>query len=181
MLYMGIGGSTLLFLVIFFVFLKKEFVNQNIPYSLPSSLWLSTFTIIFSSFTLWLCSRYFELQQFKLMRTLMLITLFLGFLFMYLQFMAWRNMINQNMSLANNTGASFVYIFTGLHLVHLLAGVVGLFITSVKVMRKTEYVDAFIYSQNPPNKLNLRLISIYWHFLDILWLIIFGFLVYHAS
>jgi cytochrome c oxidase subunit III len=47
--------------------------------------------------------------------------------------------------------------------------------------QRMEYVDSFVYSVNPPNQLKVKLISIYWHFIDILWVAIFLFLLYHAS
>jgi cytochrome c oxidase subunit III len=32
-----------------------------------------------------------------------------------------------------------------------------------------------VYAVNPPNQLKLKLITIYWHFVDVLWLYLFAF------
>ncbi|MFN3590499.1 MAG: heme-copper oxidase subunit III, partial [Spirosomataceae bacterium] len=64
--------------------------------------------------------------------------------------------------------------------VHTAGGVIALIVAVVDAWRNRKYVDSFVYSVNPPNQLRLKLISIYWHFVDILWLILFLFLAYHA-
>ena len=46
-------------------------------------------------------------------------------------------------------------------------------------IKNHSYVDAFVFSVNPPNQLKIKLITIYWHFVDVLWLYVFGFLLYH--
>jgi cytochrome c oxidase subunit III len=181
MLYLGFFGSCLLFSAVFFMFIKKEMVNQDIPIRLPWTIWLSTAFIIFSSFTLIAANSLFKTQKFEWLRYFLLITFLSGLAFLYTQFQVWRILFYTNQTLSNNTAASFIYILTGLHLVHILGGIVALFITISKIFRRGNYVDTFIYTVNPPNQLNIKLLSIYWHFLTILWLIIVLFLQYHAA
>ena len=73
----------------------------------------------------------------------------------------------------------FVYIISGVHLLHILVGLVFLTIMLVEAMRRRPYVDSFVYSVNPPNKLKIRLITLYWHFVDLLWIGLFIFLLVH--
>jgi cytochrome c oxidase subunit III len=181
MLYLGLFGSCLLFSAVFFMFIKKEMVNQDIPIHLPWTIWLSTAFIIISSFTLIAASVLFKTQKFDWLRYFLLITLFCGLAFLYTQFQVWKGLFYTNQKLNNNTSASFIYILTGLHLVHILGGIVALFITISKIFRRGNYVDTFIYTVNPPNQLNIKLLSIYWHFLSILWIVIVLFLQYHAA
>jgi cytochrome c oxidase subunit III len=181
MLYLGLFGSCLLFSAVFFMFIKKEMVNQNIPIQLPWTIWLSTAFIIVSSFTLIAANNLFKTQKFEWLRYFLLITLLCGLAFFYTQFQVWKSLFYTNQKLNNNTSAAFIYILTGLHLVHILGGVVALFITISKIFRRGTYVDTFIYTVNPPNQLNIKLLGIYWHFLTVLWLIIVLFLQYHAA
>ncbi|RYF59631.1 MAG: heme-copper oxidase subunit III, partial [Cytophagaceae bacterium] len=36
-----------------------------------------------------------------------------------------------------------------------------------------------VYSVNPPNQLKIKLITLYWHFVDVLWVVLFVFLLFH--
>lgn len=181
MLYLAIFGSTLLFLAIFVIFLKKELVNQNIPLVLPKVFWASSVAILGSSLSIFLAKKNLENQFFKGFKTNLGITYLLGLAFLVLQITGWMELANRGFTMANNTGVSFLYILSGLHILHTFGGIVGLSLTVAKVFRNKSYVDSFVYSVNPPNQLNFKLIYIYWHFLDVLWLFIFLFLLYHAT
>ncbi len=181
MLYLGLLGSALIFSAIFFIFLKKELANQDIPIRLPWTIWLSTGFIIISSFTLWAASSLFKTQVYAYLRMFLVLTLVCGLAFLLTQFTVWKSLLNTNQLLNNNTSASFIYILTGLHLAHILGGIIALSITIYRIFKKGNYVDTFIYTVNPPNQLNIKLLSIYWHFLTLLWLIIVLFLQYHAA
>ena len=180
MMYLAIFGSSLLFLFILFVFLKKEFDNQNIRVPLLPIFWVSTLFILASSASISWANRVFRNQKFQSYRISISITLLLGFLFLAAQLLGWQQLFDANITMANDTGGSFIYILSGLHIVHTAGGVIALIAAVVDAWRNRNYVDSFVYAVNPPNQLRLKLISIYWHFVDVLWLILFLFLVYHA-
>jgi cytochrome c oxidase subunit 3 len=81
--------------------------------------------------------------------------------------------------MSSSVSAAFVYVISGVHLAHILGGILLLIIVFVEALRNFKYVDSFVYSVNPPNQLKLTLVSIYWHFVDVLWVILFLFLLYH--
>jgi cytochrome c oxidase subunit 3 len=179
-MYLAIFGSSLLFLFILFVFLKKEFDNQNIRVPLLPIFWVSTLFILASSASISWANRVFRNQKFQSYRISISITLLLGFLFLAAQLLGWQQLFDANITMANDTGGSFIYILSGLHIAHTAGGVIALIVAVVDAWRNRKYVDSFVYAVNPPNQLRLKLISIYWHFVDILWLILFLFLAYHA-
>lgn len=181
MLYLAIFGSIILFVAIFTIFLKKEIVNQDIPLVIPKVFWASSAVISISSLTIALAKESLQNQIFNRFKLYLAITYFLGLLFLVLQISGWVELANKGFTIANHTGVSFLYILSGLHILHTFGGLVGLSITVAKVFRNKSYVDSFVYSVNPPNQLNFKLIYTYWHFLDILWIFIFLFLLYHAS
>jgi cytochrome c oxidase subunit 3 len=88
-------------------------------------------------------------------------------------------MQRMDVRLHNNTAGAFLYVITGVHLLHILGGLFLLVITLVNAVRRTTYVDAFVYSVNPPNQLKLKLVTVYWHFVDALWVYLFLFFLYH--
>jgi cytochrome c oxidase subunit 3 len=87
------------------------------------------------------------------------LTAALGLVFVLGQISAWRNLAAQGLFLATNPSSSFFYLFTALHAVHLLGGMGGLFYVLRKLIR----------SRGAGETSGLSAFSIYWHFMDLLW------------
>jgi cytochrome c oxidase subunit 3 len=181
MLYLAMAGSVILFSFIFFVFLRKEYLNQDIPFVVPKILWVSTIVLLLSSLFLEVAKKNLEKQIFAGFKFSLGISFVLGIIFFVCQYWAWKELLIKGYTMDKHTGASFVYVFSGLHLAHALGGIVAMSITIYRSFKQKNYVENFVFSVNPPNLLNLRLVSHYWHFLGILWILIFLFMVYHAS
>jgi len=62
---------------------------------------------------------------------------------------------------ADNVSSSWMYILTGLHLAHLLGGIISLIVVTIKSLLKK-------YNEN--DIVGIQVSSVYWHFLGILWL-----------
>lgn len=71
-----------------------------------------------------------------------------------------------NLKQQRNTASSYIYVITALHILHVLSGL--LYLISV-------VLAAFRMQFSSDNYLRISLISIYWHFLDALWVILFLF------
>ena len=181
MLYLSMLGSGLLFFFVLFVFVKRKLDNAGLFVPVPDSFWVSTVAIILSSGTISGANHFFVKEKFNNYRLTIAVTLGLGILFLASQAWGWQELLNKNIRLDNDTGGSFVYVLSGLHLAHTLGGVLALLVVVYDAFRNKTYVDAYVYSVNPPNQLRLKLTTIYWHFVDILWLILFVFLLYHAA
>lgn len=181
MLWLGVIGSSLLFASIFVTFLLRGEGNSDRFIALPDMFWLSTLVILFSSILLHEANMAFRQERFLHYRLFLGATLTLGVAFMLLQISGWLEMIDNEVFVNQNTSIGLVYILTGLHLLHILAGVVYLTVLFLKAWKNRSYVDSFVYSVNPPNVLRLKLVTRYWHFVDALWLVVFLFMVllYH--
>ena len=132
---------------------------------------ISTVIIILSSFLLFFIKPL--LKKGKSVFSLVFIVLILGILFSYFQIKGWQQLTIDGVYLTgagSNVAGSFLYILTLTHLLHLVGGLVGLCISTIKSKQN-------LYSIN--NYLGLELISIYWHFLTILWVILFAFLKFY--
>lgn len=68
----------------------------------------------------------------------------------------------------NNTASSFIYALTGVHLLHWIGGIIALLVVFIRGLR-----DKYTKS----DYLGITLGSIYWHFLGILWLYLYVFLI----
>ncbi|QRR02552.1 cytochrome c oxidase subunit 3 [Dyadobacter sandarakinus] len=177
MLWLGVVGSSLVFTTIFIIFLLHARKESSHLIALPDMFWLSTLVIMFSSITLHEANLAFTSERFLHYRVFLGSTLILGLSFMLLQITGWTEMMNAGVFKTVNTAAGFVYLLTGLHLLHILAGVFYLINLFRKAVKNRTYVDSFVYSVNPPNRLRIRLFTTYWHFTGALWLVVFLFLV----
>ncbi|HEV7381556.1 MAG TPA: cytochrome c oxidase subunit 3 [Dyadobacter sp.] len=177
MLWLGVIGSSLVFTSIFVVYLLKMNAENNYFVALPDMFWLSTLVILFSSITLHEANLAFVQERFLHYRVFLGSTAILGLTFMVLQVTGWLEMIESGIILHDNNSSGFVYLLTGLHLMHILAGIVLLGLLFRKAIKNRTYIDSFVYSVNPPNVLRLKLVTRYWHFVDALWLVVFIVLV----
>ncbi len=71
--------------------------------------------------------------------------------------------------MSGNPAGSFIYVIAGVHLIHILGGVVAFAYQLIKTRKnifKTE------------NQVGLEILATYWHFVDILWLYLFFFFMF---
>jgi cytochrome c oxidase subunit 3 len=104
--------------------------------------------------------------------SLLLGTLLLGILFSFSQIQGWGDLVAQGVYLTgegSNASGSFIYAITLMHLLHLIGGLIALTITTIK---------SKIGKYTKDNYLGIQLVSIYWHFLGLLWLYLFLFFTY---
>ena len=88
------------------------------------------------------------------------VTVVLGLLFVVGQVLAWRALAARGLFVATNPSSSFFYVFTVLHALHLVGGIGGLLYVR---RRSTGAVGRAPMSA-------LGAVSLYWHFMDVLWL-----------
>ena len=153
-----------------FIVEKADVVNWKV-FILPDQFEISTVIIIISSLLLLFVKPL--LKNGKSIFSLVFIVFILGILFTYFQIKGWQQLTNQGVYLTgvgSNVAGSFLYILTLTHLLHLFGGLVGLCISTIKSKQN-------LYSIN--NYLGLELTTIYWHFLTILWIILFSFLKFY--
>ena len=141
-------------------------------FELPRLFYVSTAIIIISSVTMnWTLSSVRK-NDFKNVKIAALITLLLGMAFVVCQFKAWGQLVDQQVFFAgksSNVSGSYLYALTGLHLAHLAFGMMALIVVWVKSLGQ---------KYNSENILGVRLCAIFWHFLDILWIYLFLFLLF---
>jgi len=131
------------------------------PIRLPETLWLSTGLILASSVTFEIARRLFRKGKWRVASRFLIATASLGAAFLASQITAWRELVKQGVYMSGNPHSSFFYIFTVLHAAHLVGGLVALFVILLGRSKRRELVDVSTY---------------YWHFLGILWLVLFAVL-----
>ena len=180
MLIVGIVGIVFLFLTISLLYVLRKSGTDWVAFHIPAIFWVSTSMILLSSITLHQANVCFKREYFRQYRRLTGLTLSLGILFICTQLVGWWQLTREGIGMKTPAGA-FLYMLTGLHILHILGGIIFLSVAFVHAVKRPEYVDSFVYSVNPPNQLRLQLGTLYWHFVDGLWIYLFLFLLYHQG
>lgn len=138
----------------------------------PSLLWLTTALLIASSFSFEKARNLLkEGDQLGFNRSLR-ITTALAFFFLIGQVGAWFQFLNSGIKLAKNPHSWFLFLFSGLHGLHIVVGLVGL---CYLLLRTREPVSGPRYQMY--TRVAARGVSIYWHYLDFLWVLMFVLLL----
>jgi cytochrome c oxidase subunit 3 len=137
---------------------------------LPHAFMYSTLVLVISSVTLFIASRAARQLQFEKQRRFLWITFFLGIAFFAIQIYAWYILAyKMGIYFINpNASRSFIYVFSGVHLLHVFAGLLVLLNTIRATYRNTPQVM---------NLFKMGMASIFWHFLDIIWIYLYVFLL----
>ena len=179
MVWLGIASSVMLFTMLLVAYVIRQTGSGWAHIKLPAVFLISTVVIMLSSFTLKNATLAFQHERFGSYRTNLATTLSLGILFILLQGWGWRQLFLKGVGLEGNPAGGFIYIISGIHLLHILVGLIFLGIVLVEALLRRPYIDSFVYSVNPPTRLKIKLITLYWHFVDILWIGLFLFLLVH--
>ncbi len=139
------------------------------PLPEPWLLWPTTAMLILSSIALqWarVCARSGRIDGVRLG---LLAGGVFAFIFLAGQLWAWRELAALGYYVASNPANSFFYLITALHGVHLAGGLVAWGRTSNKVRRGFEADQV---------RLSVELCAVYWHFLLLVWLVLFGLMLF---
>ena len=143
-----------------------------LTFELPKIFYISTVIIIASSFSMLFALQSAKKYNFSGIKIGMILTLILGFGFVICQFMAWKALVAQGIFIGgsgSNPAGSFLYVISGAHLAHLAGGICMLIFVCIKSFKELYHSKTL---------LGLQLCSIFWHFLDLLWVYLFLFLYF---
>ena len=134
----------------------------------PDLLWLNTGVLILSSIALQWARVAANREQIDSVRNGLLAGGFFAFAFMGGQLLAWRQLVDAGYYVHSNPANAFFYLITGLHALHVLGGLVAWSMTTIKLLRGTEVARL---------RLSIELCAVYWHFLLVVWVILFGLML----
>ncbi len=168
-LWLFIVSIIMLFAAMTSAYLVRRAEGNWLEYDIPAIFYYSSVVLIVSSITMHWAYVAAKKDKFNSLRIAITITFVLGAIFLYMQFQGWINLVQQNVFFVGNPAGSFMYIFTGLHGFHLISGLVVLIVA---------LIAAFRFRIHAKSMNQIEIAAVYWHFLDILWLYLFFFLVY---
>ncbi|WEK19028.1 MAG: cytochrome c oxidase subunit 3 [Candidatus Pedobacter colombiensis] len=139
---------------------------------LPDLFMYSTAILILSSVCLFMASKALKNGNIAGQKLFLWGTLALGCLFGYLQVDAWGTLFHTGAAFVNNNAAiSMIYVVSGLHLLHIFAGLC--FVSS-------SLFGAYMDLSAERSKFRMDIASIFWHFIDILWIYLYVFLLLNS-
>jgi len=140
-----------------------------LPLWRPRILWLNTAVILASSITLEAARRLLKREKFLAFNRWISVTGILGLGFLTGQFIAWRQFVGQGIYMRSNPHGSYFYLLTSLHALHLLGGLVALFYVAIR---------GLTFNFGARQSAAVQATSIYWHFMDALWVFLFVLLFF---
>lgn len=156
-------------IVMFFMSLTSAYIVRKglggdwQPIELPRVLWFTTAVLVLSSLTVERARRLLAQNDVGGYRAWWGITTALGLVFLAGQYMAWLALRAQGVYLVSNPSSSFFYVLTAAHGVHLLGGILALLVVGLRRWRNAD----------ERRSTTVDVTSIYWHFMDGLWVFLF--------
>jgi cytochrome c oxidase subunit 3 len=156
-------------IVMFFMALASSYIVRKglgtdwQQMQLPPILWVNTAVLLASSITIVLARRKLDSGARGEFRTWWWVTMGLGLLFLVGQLAAWRQLAAEGVFLSTNPSSSFFYLLTAAHGLHLACGIFALFYVMFRPWSRSRIAQ----------ETAAELTSIYWHFMDGLWIFLF--------
>ena len=142
-------------------------------FTAPSLLWLSTAMLVVSSIT-------FEAARHALRRALLVIyrgrlagTIGFALVFLFAQVGSAKQLLDQGIGAASNPHGSAFYVFMGLHALHLGGGMMWLTVLYGKSGRLFSGTESDLRQ----HRRVAQAAAMYWHFMGVLWVVLFYFLL----
>jgi cytochrome c oxidase subunit 3 len=149
-------------------YLVRRAEGNWLEFEMPQIFWYSTVVLLMSSLAMQWAYFSAKKDQFQQLKIAISITFVLGLIFLYMQFEGWKQLVAMNVYFVGNPSGSFFYVFTGLHGFHIISGLIVLLLA---------LASSFRLKVHAKNLRRIQICATYWHFLDILWLYLFVFLL----
>ncbi|WP_367389671.1 heme-copper oxidase subunit III [Lewinella sp. LCG006] len=181
LLILLIFSLSILFLSLSISFVYSRVQSSAPPIKLPAIFLFNTLILLASSGTMLTAKKAYVADNTPRYKVALGITMGLSFLFLALQVVGWRELFQQEIFIDSDNAAGYLYVISGLHFAHVIGGIpfLGYFIWQAH-KKMQDPVSVLVYFSDPEKRLKLRLLTIYWHFLDALWiyLVLFFFINY---
>lgn len=161
--------ATSLFALFISAYMMRMELSDWRPVSEPNILWFNTALLVIASIYFQLAHNKVRRLALNKVRNYFLVAGTLTIIFLLGQLEAWRQLGEAGYYLSSNPANAFFYLFTAVHGLHLLG---GLCVWIKTTLRFTHSQDVMAVGHS------VELCTIYWHFLLIVWLVLFALFMY---
>ena len=145
--------------------MRIELATDWVPIPKPTILWLNTALLILTSIAFEMAKHAAHRKQAGRIKLALTAGGALTIAFLFGQYIAWLELQSAGYLLSGNPANAFFYLLTGLHGLHLIAGLYVWARTTLRVWRGYEVT------------LSVELCTTYWHALLLIWVVLFGLLL----
>lgn len=178
MLFLVLMAVSALFLALSAAFVYTRIDKGVGALDVPWLFGVSTIVLLLSSWTMWRAKKSYIADNTAGYQQSLTFTIVLTGVFLLLQVFAWLQLFQNNIFPETDNSAGYLYVLSLLHFAHVIAGIPFLFFFRRAAKRHMkDPVTVLVYFSDPEKRLRLRLLSIYWHFLDALWIFLVLFLL----
>jgi heme/copper-type cytochrome/quinol oxidase subunit 3 len=169
MIKLVVGTEAMFFLALIMAYLYFSFLPGYSPQQadhldIRSTSIFSVF-LFSSSFTFWRAEANYKKGKMIRLKGWLLLTLLLGLIFLVGQGTEYARLLRENVSIGSSLFGTGFFTLTGFHGLHVFAGLVVIsIITALTFMGDYDRSDSTVFATA----------GIYWHFVDIVWLFVFG-------
>ena len=170
LLWLGIVSIIMMFAAFTSAYLVRRAEGNWLEFGIPKIFTYSTIVLVLSSISMHLAYWASKKDRFLLLRSAISITFVLGIVFLVMQVLGWGELTRNNVFLVGNPSGSFFYVLSGLHGLHIISALLVLIFAMVA---------SFQLKIHAKRLHQIEMCVTYWHFLDLLWLYLFIFLLYN--
>lgn len=160
--------ATSLFMLFFSAYRLRMEYPDWIALDDPNILWLNTIFLFIASIFYQQAKTAVQRNNEGKVRVALIMAGVFTFCFLAGQYWAWQQMHDQGMFLYSNPANAFFYVLTGVHAIHILG---GLWVWASSSIKAWSGVEAYKI------RTTVELCTLYWHFLLLIWLIMFYLLL----
>lgn len=168
-MWIAIGSIVMMFAGMTSAYIVKKNQGNWLAFELPVVFWYSTAVILASSLTIFLANVSLKAGKLIPYKLLITVTSILGVVFVKMQWTGFQDLEMRGIALIgsqSNSSSSFLFIITGMHMLHVLGGVVALIVL---------FFRSFWLKKDQLSLVPVQIVGTYWHFVDILWIYLFIF------
>ena len=171
-LWVFLAVATSLFALLISAYHMRMMESDWAKLPVPKVLWLNTTVLILSSVSMHWTRTAARRGDIDGVRDGLVAAGVFAFSFLAGQLWAWQQLNASGYFIAANPANAFFYLLTALHGMHLLGGLWVWGKTTVKVLRGVEVGKV---------RLSVELCAMYWHYLLLVWLVLFAVLLHTHS
>lgn len=151
--------------VVAYLFYAGKSLTGPTPREVLETPIFNTICLLSSSLTIHFAARFLHLGRRGAFLTLWLLTVVLGGIFLVGTGLEWRRLIYEHgLTISTNLFGTTYYSLVGLHATHVIAGLIMLTIVAT---------FALAGRVGQEQSLRVEVLSLYWHFVDAVWVVVF--------
>ncbi|PPR45063.1 MAG: putative cytochrome c oxidase subunit 3 [Alphaproteobacteria bacterium MarineAlpha5_Bin11] len=158
--------STIFFCLFIVTYSDRMFYSDWRSMPEPVLLWINTIVLFITSGMFISAQAASKKNEFIIVKKRFVLIGIFSLIFLIGQLIVWQDLIKLGYFVSSSPANAYFYLFTALHGLHLIGGLIYWNITIKKVWKPSEVVVE-------KTKQSVELCAIYWHFLLIVWLVLF--------